>query len=108
MSARFATSVARNPSFNDAPVNNRIRKSVALHQCTIRSVRSKRGNRTTRGVEIVEVMTSRSRRRGVVTAVRATDPSVDVVAVLLPVPRDHVVGDLDTVEPLARLVAVHG
>src|SRR4051812_22933765 len=45
---------------------------------------------------------------GIVTAVRATDPGVDVVAALFPVAGGWVVDDLDGPEPLARLVPVHG
>src|SRR6476660_10518995 len=35
------------------------------------------------------------------------DEPVDVVPTVLPVPRDHRVGDLDAGEPLDALVAVH-
>ena len=44
---------------------------------------------------------------GIVAPVAAPDPAVDVVPVLFPVSRNHLVDDLDRVEPLARLVAVH-
>src|SRR5256885_15992085 len=45
--------------------------------------------------------------RTVVPAIRPPDPSVDVVAALLPEPGDHLVGEGDLAEPLAGLVAVH-
>src|SRR4051795_6967831 len=50
------------------------------------------------------VVVTRSRRL-VVAAVALADPTVDVVAVLLPVTRLHLGGELDRVEPLARLLA---
>src|SRR4051812_34328470 len=43
----------------------------------------------------------------VVAAIRPSHPSVHVVAVVLPVARLDLLGDLDRVEPLDRLVPVH-
>src|SRR3954471_22308159 len=40
-------------------------------------------------------------------AVGGADEAVDVVPTVLPVARDHLVGDLDPGEPLDALVAVH-
>src|SRR5205823_14757322 len=72
------------------------KNSTAFTQCNARSTPSKRANRSP----------ERSDGR-VVTAVRAPDPRVLVIAALLPVAALDGPGDVDRVEPLARLVAVH-
>src|SRR5947209_19283996 len=78
-----------------AAVVRRTPKSAALTQCSARSARS---NRTTK-----------TRSDGsVVTAVRLSDPRVDVIAPVFPVARTRLRDDGDLLQPLARLVAVHG
>src|SRR5262245_61639330 len=72
-----------------------VRKSVALTQWTIRSVRSNRGKRSSVSDGFV------------VATIAVTDPRVDVVAEVLPVAGDDFRGRVDAVEPLDRLVAVH-
>src|SRR3954452_13138916 len=87
-------------------------KSDAFTQWTTRSTLSNRRSggsglgrfrRAARSSAIVV------RRSGgiVVTSVRTSDPTVDVVAAHFPVTGFHFLRQLDAVEPLARLVAVH-
>src|SRR5438270_11846434 len=79
-----------------AAVDMTTRNKVALTQCRARSATSKRTSR------------ARSARGRVVAAIRFPDPAVDVVAAVLPVALLRLAGgDVDGVEPLARLVAVH-
>src|SRR6476659_4317719 len=81
------------------PVNITIPKSAAFTQCAVRSTRSKR---------VIGASGGRFASGGVVVAaIRPSDPSVDVVAVVLPVTRFDPFGDLDRVQPLGGLVAVH-
>src|SRR4051812_2253125 len=84
-----------------AAVDISTRNSAALTQCRTRSALSKRASR---GAWL------RLASDGlVVAAIRLPDPCVHVVAALLPVAgRRLAVRDPDAVEPLARLVAVHG
>src|SRR6478736_5110968 len=70
--------------------------SVAFAQWTARSARPNRGSPR-----------AASARGVVVAAIALAHPTVDVVAVLLPVARLELVHDFDVVEPLERLVAVH-
>ena len=71
-----------------------------------------------RALDAVEAQERRSRERAarscvapsggiVVPSVGAADPAVDVVAAHFPVALFDVLGELDAVEPLQRLVAVH-
>src|SRR3954466_8296510 len=59
------------------------------------------------GTNLSSCSRARSGRVLVIASVRPSHPGVDVVAVLLPEPRLHLVDDLDAAEPLHRLVAVH-
>src|SRR5680860_1215545 len=71
------------------------RNRAALTQCRLRSTRSKRG-----------IMPRRS-GLGVVSAIGPPHPRVVGVPASFPVPGFDTVGDLDLIEPLDRLVAVH-
>src|SRR6478752_5947441 len=80
-------------------------KSVAFTQCTVRSTRSKRRI----GGSPASWRASLTVTSGgiVVPSVGAADPAVDVVAAVFPVALFDVLRELDAVEPLERLVAVH-
>ena len=82
------------------PVTSMVSIRAALAQCRTRSPRSKRSSRA--GGCAGGQSTGLSSR-----PFEPPDPAVDVVAVLLPVAGDDAGGDLDAVEPLERLVAVH-
>src|SRR6266511_1582528 len=82
------------PAYSTAPVSINTPNSAAVDQCAVRSTRSKRG-------------ITLASRCVVVPVVRASDPRVDVVAAILPVAGDDLIGHLDPVEPLDGLVAVH-
>src|SRR5205823_13801765 len=80
-----------------AAVDMTVRNRAALTQCSARSTPSKRRRRAW------------SARGLVVATIRLPHPTVDVVAPVLPVALLRLAGrDVDGVEPLARLVAVHG
>src|SRR5712692_2232657 len=90
----------------------RIPNSVALTQWSVRSTRSKRRIGwlvTTWWVEAGSVAAWPVVASGgdIVTSVRTPDPTVDVVATHFPVTRLDMLGELDAIQPLARLVAVH-
>src|SRR3984893_6302111 len=80
-------------TYSAAPVASTVRNSTALVQCNTRSPRSNRRSAVSDG--------------RVVAAIGTPDPRVDVVPVLLPVSGDHLVGELDPVQPFQGLVAVH-
>src|SRR5664279_2201625 len=79
-------------------------KSDALTQCAMRSVVSNRWIGVSGGSASPPAPASGG---VVVAAIRPPDPSIDVVAVALPVAGLDPVGELDGVQPLAGLVAVH-
>src|SRR4051794_16737422 len=90
----------------------RMAKSDAFTQCTTRSTLSNRrsgGSGLGRFPRAARASAIVLRRAGgiVVTSFRTPDPAVDVVAAHFPVPGFHFLRQLDAVEPLARLVAVH-
>src|SRR3954463_2981528 len=91
------------PAYSAAPVSMSTPNSDALTQWSVRSTRSNRSS----GIS------ARPRARvatsgGVVIApVGTADPAVDVIAPHFPVALLHVTRQLDGVEPLERLVAVH-
>src|SRR3989442_11123224 len=74
-----------------SPDASKTRKALACTQCSVRSVREKRGRRT---------------RLGVVT-IRAPNPCVLVVTVLFPVAHGLAGDELHPPQPLHTLVAVH-
>src|SRR6266480_5530904 len=96
-SSRRPTAADSGPTYRIDAVPRRIRNRTALTQCNARSAASKRSSRPP------------SARGLVVATIRLPDPTVDVVAAILPVALSRLAGrDADGVEPLARLVAVHG
>src|SRR5262245_21798791 len=77
-----------------------MRKSAAFTQCAARSTPAKRRSGVSGG-------TAPASGGVVVAAIGPSHPSVDVVAVVLPVPGLDLLRRFDRVEPLDRLVAVH-
>src|SRR5829696_5441050 len=93
-SSRRPNIAENGPAYSTAPVSISTPNSAAVVQCAARSTRSKRGITAASWCVVVPV-------------VRASDPRVDVVAAVFPVAGDDLIGHLDPVEPLDRLVAVH-
>src|SRR5437870_11716040 len=90
-SGRLPISSARLGRYRQSPDASKTRKALACTQCSVLSVREKRGRRT---------------RLGVVT-IRASNPGVLVVAVLFPVALGLAGDELHPRQPLHALVAVH-
>src|SRR5437667_1904056 len=90
-SGRLPISSARLGRWRQSPEASSTRKALAWTQCSVRSVREKRARRRTLGV----------------VAIRAPDPGVLVVAVLLPVALRLALDELHPRQPLDTLVAVH-
>src|SRR4051812_21601990 len=102
--SRWPTMTESCPMYKTEPVSITMPNRIALIQWNRRSARLNRGGAV---APVLESGFDPALGGVVVAAIGPAHPSVDVVAVLLPVSGLHFLRQLDAGEPLAALVAVH-